>query len=60
MARPRKDHEQINIKLDKTLYERLCAHCDKEDRTKTSAIERALAAYLDKYESEAKDADTAD
>ncbi len=46
MARPRKDYEQINIKLERKLFERLCEHCEKENRTKTSAIERALERYL--------------
>lgn len=50
MPRERKDGHYINLRIDRTLYERFASYCDREERTKTAALERMMRAYLDAYE----------
>ena len=50
MPRERKDGHYINLRIDRTLYDRFSKDCDQEERTKTAALERMLRAYLDAYE----------
>ena len=52
MVRPKKDGIYLNIKLDKDLYHRLERVSEKAGQTKTLIAERALTAYMDKYEGE--------
>ena len=52
MARPKKDGIYLNIKLDKDLYHRLERVSQAAGQTKTLIAERALTAYMDKYEGE--------
>ena len=52
MARPKKDGIYLNIKLDKDLYHRLERVSQAARQTKTLIAERALTAYMDKYEGE--------
>ena len=52
MARPKKDGIYLNIKLDKDLYHRLERVSEAAGQTKTLIAERALTAYMDKYEGE--------
>ena len=42
----------MNIKLDKDLYHRLERVSEAAGQTKTLIAERALTAYMDKYEGE--------
>ena len=50
MARPKKNGTYLNVRIDTLLYERLEALCEDAGQTKTVAVERALALYLDEYE----------
>jgi hypothetical protein len=50
MPRERKDGHYINLRIDRSLYDRFSKYCDQEERTKTAALERMLRAYLDAYE----------
>ena len=50
MVRPKKDGIYLNIKLDKDLYHRLERVSEAAGQTKTLIAERALTAYMDKYE----------
>lgn len=52
MARPKKDGLYLNIKLDRELYHRLERVSETAGQTKTLITERALTAYMDKYEGE--------
>lgn len=52
MAREKKAGSYVNVRLKESVYERLVEHCVKEDRTKTSMIERALTMYFDKMDME--------
>lgn len=47
MPREKKDGSYVNLRLKASLYDRLVAHCEQDDRTKTSVIERALTQYFD-------------
>lgn len=50
MPRERKDGHYINLRIDRALYDRFSRYCDREERTKTAALERMLRAYLDAYD----------
>lgn len=51
MGRPKKKaFQSVAIKMDQAVYDRLCAYCDAEYRTKTATIELALSEYFDKYD----------
>ena len=50
MARPKKNGTYLNVCIETPIYERLEALCADAGQTKTIAVERALAAYLDEYE----------
>lgn len=52
MARPKKENHPISIRMDKAIYDRLNEFCEVSGQPKTVAIERALAAYMQKYNSE--------
>jgi hypothetical protein len=52
MARQRKDYISLHIKFDADLMQRLNDYCDKEDRTKTAAVERMVRSYLDSWDKE--------
>lgn len=62
MARPKKESSPVTIRMDKKVYNRLNAFCERSGQPKTTAIERALSEYIDNYEkimgkaSEMKDA----
>ena len=49
MARPKKDSEILNIRLDAGFSRRLASMCADADQTKTAIVERALQAYIDDY-----------
>ncbi len=49
MARPKKNGTYINVCIENTIYERLVELCKDAGQSKTTAVERALTAYLDNY-----------
>lgn len=50
MIRPRKEYKAFSLRMDKTVYEKLCDFCDKTGQMKTVAVERALLMYMESYE----------
>lgn len=54
MPRVRKDGKYINLKIQRKIYDRFENYCEKEDRTKTAALERMITAYLNEYDKTAK------
>ena len=44
----------LNVCIETPLYERLEALCEDAGQTKTIAVERALALYLEDYEEKQK------
>lgn len=55
MPRPKKDAVPLNIRLDKTVADRLAEYCETTGQTKTTAIERLLSGALDEYYAKPKD-----
>lgn len=49
MPRQKKDAKVLNIKLDKTVCDKLEAFCDETGVNKTMAVERFLSSGLDEY-----------
>ena len=49
MGRPKKNGKYLNICIELPIYERLEAFCKESGQPKTTAVERALQAYLDEY-----------
>jgi predicted DNA-binding protein len=49
MPRQRKESRVLNIRLDMSISDRLEQFCDDSGQTKTAAVERALAAYMDDF-----------
>ena len=47
MARPKKNGTYLNVCIEKPIYDRLVALCDDAGQTKTMAVERIVAAFLD-------------
>ena len=54
MARPKKNGTYLNVCIETPIYERLVALCEDAGQTKTVAVERALALYLEDYEEKQK------
>ena len=54
MPRPKKDARNLNIKLDREIFEKLERFCEESGQSKTVAVERALKAYLDNYDDKQK------
>ena len=50
MARPKKNGTYINVCIETSIYERLVKLCEEAGQSKTTAVERALIAYLDNYD----------
>ena len=50
MARPKKDNQPVTVRLDKEIYDRLNDFCKRSGQSKTTAVERALAMYMDNYD----------
>ena len=50
MARPKKESQQVAIRMEKSIFDRLEQYCSDSGQSKTLAIERAVAAYIDDYE----------
>lgn len=49
MARPKKDNHPVTIRLATPLYEKLNQFCEDSGQSKTVAMERALAMYIEDY-----------
>ena len=50
MGRPKKNGKYLNICIKLPIYERLETFCEESGQPKTTAVERALLAYLDDYD----------
>ena len=50
MARPKKNGQYLNVKIDVSVYQRLEDFCEKY--TKTAAVERALTSLMNNHEAE--------
>ncbi len=50
MGKPKKNGKYLNICIALPIYERLVAFCEESGQPKTTAVERALTAYLDDYD----------
>lgn len=49
MARERKDGQRVSLLMDREVAERLEQFCKDSGLSKTSAIEKALSAFMDNY-----------
>lgn len=49
MSRPKKDAKNLNIKLDREIYDRLEQFCDETGMTKTTATEKILTQFFERY-----------
>lgn len=47
----KKTGKALNCIIDKELYDRFDAYCEAVGQSKTTAIARILAKYLDEYDS---------
>ncbi len=54
MPRAKRDAKSFTIKMDSKVYERLEQYCEDSGQSKTTAVERAVMAYIDEYENERK------
>ena len=50
MAKKTKESKPFSIRMDKQMFDRLTAFCEESGQSKTTAIERALAMYIDDYD----------
>ena len=50
MARPKKEYQTLNIKLDRAISERFENYCGIMGQTKTTALERILVKHLDEFD----------
>lgn len=50
MPRPRKDGVNLNLKIDKQIYDDLNDFSTDSGQTKTFIVEKALKEYMTKYE----------
>lgn len=49
MARAKKESQPVTIRMAKDIFDRLNKFCEFSGQSKTVAIERALAEYMDGY-----------
>ena len=49
MPREKKDGKSMTVYIDKAIFDRLDTFSKDSGQSKSGAVERALAAYLDKY-----------
>ena len=52
MARPKKDGQYLNVKIDTAIYHRLEQFCEESGYTKTAAVEKGLTVLIDNYMSD--------
>ncbi len=50
MAKPKKNGTYLNVCIDSDIYAKLEQLCESAGQTKTTAVERALSAYLEAYD----------
>lgn len=50
MPRKKKKGRNFNILMDEEIYDRLEKYCEDVGQTKTTATERIIGQFLDKYE----------
>lgn len=50
MARAKKNGIYLNVCIEAEIYEKLDNFCIEAGQTKTVAVERALAEYINRYE----------
>ena len=55
MARIKKETKNLNIKIDKEIYEQLETFCEETGRTKTTSVEKILQRYFDEFFGKAKE-----
>lgn len=48
MAKPKKDSNQISVRLRKDLYDKLNDHCMDSGQSKTAAIEKGLELLFER------------
>ena len=49
MARPKKNGKYLNVCIQEEIYQKLEDFCLEAGQTKTIAVERALAQYIENY-----------
>ena len=49
MARPKKNGKYLNVCIQEEIYKKLEDFCLEAGQTKTTAVERALAQYIENY-----------
>ena len=49
MARERRETKNLNIKIDREVYEQLEVFCEETGRTKTAVVSKILQRYFDEY-----------
>lgn len=54
MPKPKKDNHPVTIRMEESVYERLCEFCEASGQSKTIAIERAITMYIDDYNEKMK------
>lgn len=54
MARAKKDGIYLNVCIESKIYRKLDDFCTEAGQTKTVAVERALAEYINHYEKKQK------
>ena len=47
MPRQKKNGTYLNVCIDSKVYDQLCSFCEEAGQTKTIAVERALAYYME-------------
>ena len=49
------DKAIIHCRVEQSIYDMLCKHCEVTGQTKTVAVKRALQQYCDKYKNMSKE-----
>lgn len=52
MPREKKESKPFNIRMEKTVYNRLVEFCEVSGQSKTLAVERAVMLYIEQNTSE--------
>ena len=52
MARPKKNGQYLNVKIDVSVYQRLEDFCENTGYSKTAVVERALTSLMNNHEAE--------
>lgn len=50
MEKEKKKCQPMSIRLEQNIAERLADFCNRSGQSKTTAIERAITAYIDDYD----------